>query len=169
MNSKKEGSLRIDPQNGSLIINQQYIIQPYQAAQEFLDSELYRRYAFGKTALHDLLLQSGNGHILIKVPEIKGYDWIFILDFKNRQLKFMVMNVVRKSLREFAAMKGNDFHLYRGILENCYGESQGFKNQGMTSSRKFPWGIIKIGSYPEGLVIKLIIRYKFLGQSCANG
>jgi hypothetical protein len=115
------------------------------------------------------LLQSGNGHILLKVPEIKGYDWIFISDFKNMQLRSMVMNVVRKSLREFAAMKGNDFHLYRGILENCCEESQDFKNQGLASSCKFPWGLIKIGSYPEGLAIKLIVRYKFLGQSCANG
>jgi hypothetical protein len=169
LNSKKEDSLRIDPATGSLIIHQQYMIQPYQPAQEFLDSELYRRYAFGRTTFHGLLLQAGNGHILLKVPEIKGHDWIFILDFKNMQLRSMVMNVVRKSLREFAAMKGNDFLLYQGILENSCGESQGFKNQGPASSRKFPWGLVKIGSYPEGLVVKLIIRYKFLEQSCANG
>jgi hypothetical protein len=164
-----EGSLRIDPANGNIIIQRRYVIQPCKPAPEFLDSEVYRQYAFGKTTLHDLQLQGGNGHILIKVPDIQGHDWIFILDFKKMQLRSVVMNVVRKSLKEFAAMRENDFHLYRKILKDSCGEYQGFKNQALASSGKFPWGIIKLGSYPEGLVVKLIIRYKFMGQLCANG
>ena len=79
------------------------------------------------------------------------------------------MNVVRKSLREFAVMRENDFYLYRRILNDNCGEHRGFRNQELASSGKFPWGIVKVGSYPEGLVMKLIIRYKAREQSCANG
>jgi hypothetical protein len=163
---KKEGSLRIDSENGRLIINQQHVIQPYQSAQEFLDSELYRQYAFGKTTLQDLKIQGGNGHILIKVPDIKGYAWIFIFDFKNMILKSIVMNVVRKSMKEFAEMSANDFQLYCEFLKENFGKYPPAKNQGSSIAYKFLWGIIKVGTYPDGLVVKLIVRYA--GQPCEN-
>jgi hypothetical protein len=168
MNSKRTSSLRIDPENGNIIIHQQYRIEPYKPAPEFFDSELYRQYAFGKTTLQDLQLRGGNGHLLLKVPEINGYGWIFMFDFKNMKLKSVAMHVSRQSLQEFAAMSKHDFLLYRGLLNGSCLEYLQSINQEFASSVQFPWGTIKVGSYPEGLVLKLIVRYKFWGQSCVN-
>lgn len=168
MNSKKGSSLRIDPANGNVIINHQYLIQPYEPAPEFLDSELYRQYAFGKTTLPDLQLQGGNGHLLLKVPEINGYNWIFSFEFINMRLRSVVMKVARQSLQEFATMNKHDFHLYCRILKESCLEHLQLKNQEIVSSVKFFWGIIKVGNYPEGLVVKLIVRYKFWGQLCVS-
>jgi hypothetical protein len=168
MNCKKTSLLRIDPENGNIIIRQQYQIEPYEPAPEFFNSELYRRYAFGKTTLQDLQLRGGNGRILLKVPEINGYNWNFVFDFKNMRLKSVAMHVARQSLQEFAAMNKHDFLLYQGLLNGSCLEYLQSKSQEFASSVQFPWGTIKVGSYPEGLVLKLIVHYKFWGQSCVN-
>ena len=168
MNSDQTGPIIIDYQTGNLAINRQYPIHPYDLASEFLASDVYQRYGFNNTTLEDLKLQGGNGHVLFLVPEVNGYDWAFTCEFINLCLKTVMMKVVRQSLRAYAAMSNHDFHLYCGLLkENCLEDLQ-LKDRVFVSWVKYPWGLIKVGKYPEGLTFKLIIRYKFFGKLCVS-
>ena len=128
--------------------------------------KLYWHYASGKNTLQDL--RSGKGQLQLKVPEIGGYDWIFTFEFSNRQLKAVLMQVARPTLLKSVSLSKHDFHLYCGLLkENCLEDLQ-LKDQEVVSSVKFPWGLVKVGSYPDGSAIKLIVRYQVFKQLCVN-
>jgi len=170
LNSNKASSIRIDPNNGNISIKQQDLIKPYMLIQDFLALKLYWRYAwhyaFGKNTFRDL--RNGKGQLQMKVPEIYGYDWIFTFEFSNRQLKSVLMQVARPPLLKSVSLSKHDFHLYCGLLKkNCLDDLQ-LKDQEIESPVKFPWGLVKVGSYPDGSALKLIVHYQVFRRSCVN-
>lgn len=152
---------QISTKNGHLTFRGQEL-SPLMPAELFLNSELYNRYSLDRIHLLQLEFQR---RIVLWVDgfrhpkEMSDLTWSFSFDFKPMQLRTVMMHICRKSMAEINTNTDDDIGLYRQLLTELLGDD-GLKQKSLLVSYVYSWGFVKVTFEPDGVVPKILIRYK---------
>jgi hypothetical protein len=148
--------MKIDATDGKILVGDGFYIIPYQNAWEFLNSELYNQYSLDQATLESLALQK---RVVLKIADL-GLQWYFTIDFAEGVLNSVRFYLARKSMREISQAGDADLELFAKLFKNWFGEAPAFKESRSGVVYRFPWGFVKSGTYPDGVLAKVIVGYK---------
>jgi hypothetical protein len=147
----------LDPQSGTIRINDRFTIPPYLPASEFLKSDLFRQYSMDQITLDGLEIR---GKIVLKISGVLKFDWYFALDFKNQILRAIRFYLVHNSIAEIRQASEADLKFFGKLLKDSFPNYPARKDSMFGLEYNFKWGIVKSGTYPDGILAKIIVIYK---------
>lgn len=145
--------VKISRSKGSIKINDE-ILEPFMLKEQFLNTNIYRHFSLDKEPTNRILLKINIHH----------QDWIFALDFKKNYLKTILIYKFYHTLTALEENSLTDFDCFHQLITRSLGK--GFFKKDSTPFWKKPWGILRIGKYPDGILMKILIRYSYRRWRC---